>query len=260
MKCKICGCEALRSSQAEIINKYRIQYFFCKNCCFMQTEEPYWLPEAYSSAISNSDTGVLYRNNLMANIASVVLYWYHRKSGQFLDFGGGYGVFVRLMRDAGFDFYWYDKYAQNLFAIGFEGGIENTTYSAVTSFENFEHFYDPMKEIDVILSLTDFVLFTTELLPEKVPLPTEWWYYCLEHGQHISLYSKQTLELIAKQKRLYFVTNGRNLHVFSKSPISAKILRFADIARRIGVCSFFKHKSKTVEDMMTIIQRQRTVK
>ena len=39
---------------------------------------------------------------------------------KFLDYGGGYGILVRLMRDVGYDFYWFDKYSQNIFAKGFE--------------------------------------------------------------------------------------------------------------------------------------------
>ncbi len=42
----------------------------------------------------------------------------------FLDYAGGYGVFTRLMRDIGFDFYWHDPYTQNLFANGFEKDIK----------------------------------------------------------------------------------------------------------------------------------------
>jgi len=34
--------------------------------------------------------------------------------GIFLDYAAGYGLFVRLMRDAGYNFRWSDLYCQNL--------------------------------------------------------------------------------------------------------------------------------------------------
>ena len=48
------------------IIKYQIDYFFCKNCGFLQTEKPYWLEEAYKDSINDSDTGYLQRNVLFS--------------------------------------------------------------------------------------------------------------------------------------------------------------------------------------------------
>ncbi len=44
-----------------------------------------------------------------------------------MDFGAGHGVFVRMMRDKGFDFFWNDIYCKNLYAKDFEY-TENTKY------------------------------------------------------------------------------------------------------------------------------------
>jgi hypothetical protein len=41
-------------------------------------------------------------------------------NNRFIDYGGGYGLFVRLMRDAGFDYYWFDKFCDNVLSKGFE--------------------------------------------------------------------------------------------------------------------------------------------
>jgi len=45
-----------------ILNKYTIDYFHCPNCGFLQTQEPFWLDEAYKDPINISDTGYLSRN------------------------------------------------------------------------------------------------------------------------------------------------------------------------------------------------------
>jgi hypothetical protein len=46
--------------------------------------------------------------NLSKMVATILLLFFDFRR-KFLDYAGGYGVFVRLMRDIGFDFYWYDK-------------------------------------------------------------------------------------------------------------------------------------------------------
>jgi len=48
MKCKICSNETYNIFSAKILNKNNIKYFYCDYCGFLQTEEPYWLKEAYS--------------------------------------------------------------------------------------------------------------------------------------------------------------------------------------------------------------------
>jgi len=119
------------------------------------------------------------------------------------------------MRDIGFDFYWNDKYTQNIFARGFEGGLLDN-YEAITTFESFEHFVEPIKEIENMLLISKNIIFTTELLPSPVvPYPDKWWYYGLEHGQHISFYSEKTLNYIAKKYNLFLYKVG-SIHLLHK--------------------------------------------
>jgi hypothetical protein len=92
-----------------ILNKYDIKYYHCVNCGFLQTEESYWLNEAYDESINISDTGIMSRNIHLSKITTLILYFFFDKNNKFLDFAGGYGIFTRLMRDIGFDFYWSDK-------------------------------------------------------------------------------------------------------------------------------------------------------
>jgi hypothetical protein len=54
---------------------------------------------------------------------------------------------------------------------------------------------------------------------KKIPAPDEWWYYGLEHGQHISFYTKKTLEYIAAKYDLNFYSNNRDIHFLTKKQI-----------------------------------------
>jgi hypothetical protein len=216
----------------------------------------YWLNEAYSDALSASDTGLLARNIIFARISKIIIVLLKKKQGKFLDFGGGYGILTRLMRDQGYDFYWYDKYAKNLISRGFEGDIEHDIkYDMITSFENFEHFDSPLEEIEKVLKLSDSILFSTELMPSDLPSPEKWWYFCLEHGQHISIFSFKSLEYIAKKNNFNLISNGTGLHIFSKRALSPKIFLLTKIILKLGLDHFFNNPSKTNSDMVDIIKK-----
>jgi hypothetical protein len=62
MRCKICSQSVIELSTARIMNKYDIKYFYCDHCQFVQTEQPYWLDEAYQRPINMTDVGILDRN------------------------------------------------------------------------------------------------------------------------------------------------------------------------------------------------------
>lgn len=219
MKCKICNSETNNIFSSKILNKYNINYYYCENCNFLQTEEPYWLKESYESSINITDTGILQRNIYLSKIVSILIYFFFNQNGKFLDYAGGYGIFTRLMRDIGFDFYWYDPFSENLVSRGFEYN-NNDKIELITSFESFEHFDKPLLYIENMLKISTNIIFTTKILPNPVPDPEEWWYYGLEHGQHISFYSIETLKYIADLYNLYFYSDYSDIHIFTKENLS----------------------------------------
>jgi len=249
VQCKICSAESAYIGNFHVMKKYSVAYFSCPVCGFLQTEEPYWLEDAYAMPINISDTGYMSRNLYVSQKMTILFSLFFDKNGKYLDYAGGYGVFVRLMRDIGFDFYWSDKYTQNLFARGFEGDLK-VGYEAVTTFESFEHFVNPIQEIENILNFSKNIIFTTELLPYPIPEPSEWWYYGLDHGQHISFYSEKTLKYIARKYKLSYY-NLRGLHLITEKNIP----RYAKYLLRLTTLGFDKFlrkklKSKTWDDYL----------
>jgi methyltransferase family protein len=218
MKCKICETENKSCFSERLMGNYDIDYFYCNQCGFVQTEDPFWLDEAYSRPINLTDTGYMVRNLFYAKRLTVLLYLLFERHTKFLDYAGGYGVFVRLMRDIGFDFFWVDKFTQNLFSSGFEWD-GSPGIGAITSFEAFEHFVNPMFEIESLLTISDTIIFSTEVLPDPLPKPKEWWYYGLDHGQHISFYSERTFKYIAEKYGLHYHRSGA-LHILTKKNIA----------------------------------------
>ena len=220
-QCRLCGNQLEYVFSHLVLEKYNVNYLVCDTCALLQTEKPYWLDEAYTSAIAAADTGIMLRNIQLYKIASVITYFLFQKKGKFIDYGGGHGIFTRLMRDVGFDFYWFDKYAENLFACKFEA-VKSRIYSGATAFEVFEHLDEPLITLEDIFSYLEnkTVLFTTQLYGEHVPNPDAWWYYAFNTGQHISFYNIKTLRWIAKKYNLNLWSNGRSLHCFTEKKIS----------------------------------------
>lgn len=197
--------------RARVLGKHEVDYFRCRDSGYIQTEKPYWLEEAYQSPINLCDTGILTRNLYFSKCIAAFFCSYFDPGGRFLDYAGGYGVLTRMMRDLGLDYYWDDPYAPNILARGFEAG-PTERFTALSAIEVFEHMPEPAPEVKRLLERTETLLFSTVLLPEPWPKPEDWWYYGLEHGQHVSFYTRRSLELLANANGAMLATNGKDLH------------------------------------------------
>jgi len=222
--CNICRSVSAPFARGIILNKYDIQYYSCDQCGFIQTESPYWLEEAYSSAIAKSDIGLIGRNIKLSSFCAALIPMFYDAKTSFLDYGGGNGMFVRMMRDKGFDFYWHDKYASNQFAEGFEAP-QDVRFSLLTAFEVFEHLPQPIEIIEDMFHYSETVIFSTRLLPRWKIMPDDWWYFTADTGQHVSLYSKESLQFIAQKLNVKFSSNGTSLHMFSSKRIPTVLLK-----------------------------------
>lgn len=218
------------SFTSTVLHKYQANYELCNACGFLCTHEPHWLEEAYSSAIAKADTGLVARNISLSNKVAGALYWVigERGEGRYLDAAGGYGMFTRLMRDMGFDFYWADKYCDNLIASGFEYKPELGPCHAVTAMEVLEHLTDPVAFVEEILAAAgaQTLIFTTELYEGVPPPPDEWWYYTFETGQHIGFFQERTLETLGARLGLKFAS-ANGLHILSKTAVNEGLWRLA---------------------------------
>lgn len=223
MVSKITGGETEKIFIATILNKYNVGYFKCKETGFIQTEEPFWLEEAYSSAITKLDIGLASRNEELRDKTVKILFENFDTSKKFLDYSGGYGLFTRMMRDKGFDFYHTDPYCKNIFAEFFDLADlpQGQKFELVTAFEVFEHLPDPMAEVEKISNLADSILFSTILLPKPTISSVEdWWYFIPETGQHVALYTEQALATLGAKFGYNFYTDGISTHLFTKKNLS----------------------------------------
>lgn len=247
--CRVCGGGAHEYFSKSILGRLTVTYHQCGACGHVQSEQPYWLGESYGQAEWNRDVGLVSRL-LDTFHLTFALAWKERISPDdiCIDFGGGTGLLARLCRDYGLNFYNYDPYAEDLFAHGFNLR-QTVSAKMVTAFEVVEHFPDPVSDFQKVFAFEpDVVFFSTRLYEGQ---GAEWWYF-LENGQHIAIYTKKSLELIAQRFGYYFYSDF-DFHLFSKKVHNAKIIKkLRGYRDKFPLVYRKRHGSKIEADVRTV--------
>lgn len=215
--CPLCEGALTPFAKASVLQR-DVTYLRCRRCGSVLLPDPDWLDEAYSDAISPLDVGLLERCVQLANVTQALISAQRLGSGTFLDFAGGYGTLTRFMRDRGRDFHHDDPYCENVFAQGFDAGLDSR-YDLITAFEVLEHLTDPVASLRPAADATDLLLVTTQVLPHPAPQPDDWAYYARETGQHVTFYTIAGLEALAQRLGMRVTTSGRLVHLFHRGPL-----------------------------------------
>lgn len=237
LECPVCLSPMREVFRATILRDRTGCYDSCSACGFLRVRSPDWLDSAYSSAICAADTGLVARNLRLADRLAALLPLLG-PPGPVLDYGGGTGLLVRLMRDRGFDFRWSDRHARNEHARGFEHDAErDPPCVAVTAFEVLEHVERPVEFVAeaLVAGRSDTLVFTTELFAGEPP--RDWWYYAREEGQHVSFFRRDTLAALGARLGLRLLSDG-GVHVLTRGGLSQAALarsgtRWARLAARL---------------------------
>lgn len=258
-ECRACQGTTREFAQEQVLGHVPALYLRCDVCGAVQAADPTWLEEAYSDAIAKLDIGLLDRCQILASITATVLRSERLRGGTFLDWAGGYGTLTRLMRDRGFDFAHTDPFATNIFAEGHESspvsdaaGPGGRRYDLVTAFEVLEHLEDPVSALAPLSQCTDLLLTTTQVLPDPAPGPREWDYYTLETGQHITFYTRASLEHLARRLGFDGVVTSNLVHLFHRGKVSAATRA---LVRRPGVAYGLGHLAALPDRRHSLMMR-----
>jgi hypothetical protein len=195
-KCRLCAGPTKQVWRHMILGKYDVGYFECDICGSLQTDEPYWLEEAYADSGTGFDTGACQRSFdcTLAMSAALELIGFPRNS-ECLDYGAGTGIYARMMRDRGWSYFAHEKYASPYYMDKFRAEPEDKKWAMISAFEVFEHLPTPSETFDLILgSAKDYVFFTTDLWERQ---GHDWVYLTPIQGHHIFFYTRRALEMAA---------------------------------------------------------------
>ena len=265
INCKICSCKTDVLMSDYILNdKYKINYHVCFSCKCIFTETPYWLHESYSNVISSSDTGIMLRNTRNLEFVTNLIIKNFTSDIKVVDYGGGYGILTRMLRDKGVDAFWFDKFAENLLAKGFEyNSVDNA--DIILAFEVVEHLEEPLAQIKEIMQKTDCFIFSTDLITRlNYTSNSDWWYFARDSGQHIFFGSYVTMLKISEVIGCKY-QNIEGIHIFHKFEKDLKYKnRFNNLQSKIN--KFFNSKSqkffnsKTISDHNYILSSNTNIK
>ena len=195
--CRLCGAPTLLWNRKRLLQRYDVSYFQCSGCGSLQTEAPYWLGEAYDVSGIGDDLGAGQRTiDLVLKTCALLDQLRLPAGAECIDFGGGIGLFTRLMRDRGFNFHSYDLYAKPFFSDRYSlRSVAGRSPAVVTAFEVLEHFPDPARDLQLLFEARPALLIaTTELFNGQ---EADWPYLAEDTGQHLFFYSPEAMNRIA---------------------------------------------------------------
>jgi SAM-dependent methyltransferase len=201
-----------------------IYYAQCDQCGFVFAPEMHqWSVQEFAEHVYNDayiDVDPDYLKERPTANASNLANMFLGKADQFkhLDYGAGQGLLSRLLNEKGWRSTAYDPFDASSIQLGDLG-----QYDLITAYEVFEHAADVqqlMAQLKTLLVQDGIVLFSTLLSDNQIKpnARLDWWYASPRNG-HISLFSRQSLSLLAQQHGFHLGSFSQGFHVlFTKPP------------------------------------------
>lgn len=216
--CRLCDGNAIRVFEATLLGRHRVGYWECTQCASLQTDPPHWLDDAYAPDRKMEDVGAVQRSMLLSLTVPPLL----EQLGvgpntphldcPCLDWGGGDGLFTRMMRDRGFAAFLHDEHADNRHATGFaRKDAATAAFPVTTALKVLEHLPNPARDLEGIFAVdSDIVIATAQLYRGEGP---DWLHLSPDTGRHVFFYSLRGLDMVAQRRGMRLHSNGQT-HVF----------------------------------------------
>jgi SAM-dependent methyltransferase len=196
-----------------------VYYALCSKCGFCFAPEiSKWSLDEFAEKIYNNQYALVdpdylearpraNATNLLSNFGNSL------RSVRHLDYGGGDGALAKILRKSGWDSTSYDPFVNRDTRPDQLGQFE-----LITAFEVFEHVPDVqglMSQLRMLLAPNGVVMFSTLLSDGNIHSNQRigWWYASPRNG-HISLFSKNSLAILAQGSKFNFGSFSSGFHTF----------------------------------------------
>ena len=198
--CPNCDSLGVRSLREVAVTTVSVKAVLthCPNCDYLYLADPSWFDKAYQDEFYG-DTGYVARNiDIASKTIELFRIWkiVSARMDSFppaCDIGAGLGMYARMMRDRGYDFYGTDKFAAMPLIKPFAG--LDCNFRIKTAFEVVEHLPSLPAFLMEAVGDVDLFFFSTELRRVGFIPDNDWWYYAFAVGQHIGFHSDKSLAI-----------------------------------------------------------------
>lgn len=242
--CRLCASNTTAAFTLRVLEKYDVQYFKCGSCESIQTEQPYWLAEAYGDDVHPEDTGYLTRNLLVHwNVEHLLKGLKVPDRAVILDYGGGIGIVPRLLREHGWNAFNFDTYTKSPFGdVDWKGDAPTFVLAA----ELLEHLPDPARDIaDMFKDQPDYVYVRTW---RYFGQGRDWDYFGPSHGEHVFFYTDKAMRHIAERFGYHVTLPSEVDALFTKRPLT----RFE---RDIVIRGLYSRPARAMQKLSRMIGR-----
>jgi SAM-dependent methyltransferase len=196
-------------------------YFRCPHCgLIFTTQLDYWQTQEFARHIYNEryvDVDPDYLHDRPVANAQMLLGMLHShpRPLRLLDFGAGSGLLAQHLRAHGIHADSEDPYSEAAF--GQPAQSPSHAYDIVCAFEVIEHSAAPLQtlaQIKAHLKPGGVAIISTLLQPDDIAVLGCNWWYCAPRNGHISLFSKECLELALQKTGVeHWLSHSPGLHV-----------------------------------------------
>ena len=201
--CKICSSTTEELQDLQL----KVTYDVCQKCGFISKHESFHLTHQeelgrYENHKNDNEDNTGYMNmfNNLIDLHVRPL----KDVKKILDFGSGpYPMLQKILTREGYEVSIYDPF--------FSKGVtyQNTEYDLITTTEAIEHFVNPIKEIEHLLSLLKdkgYLLIMTNFRTMDIKTFPTWWYR--RDPTHISFFNEETFKYLEKRYNLKEISNN----------------------------------------------------
>lgn len=207
MNCTL--CETLLKIKADN------SYFICDVCGAYLKNQDLYLNDFQEKDVYNqhkNDVNDLRYQKFTSPITNFILENFDSKQLG-LDYGCGNGpVISKVLQDKDYKIELYDPYFYP------NENYLDYKYDYIFSCEVFEHFYQPKQEIEKLLSILNpngSLLIMTHIYDSETDVNFKDWYY-RKDPTHVFIYTKKTIQFIAKTYNLKAKIENNRMVIFQK--------------------------------------------